>query len=292
MLRFTEDAHQSFSIIPFGHEIASLSSPFSINPMHYTQFFLLFSLCLLIACEPSNSGQETSTVDNTSKPMDTLSKEQTKPTLLADQLNTKKTAFLERADTKKINAYEKGIQDVAQSGVLEKALKVGDKAPDFQLNNATQQSINLYKQLENGPVVLTWYRGGWCPYCNITLHFLQEKLPAFKEHNAQLLALTPEQPDKSLDTKEKNSLEFEVLSDLDNQVARKFGVVYTLPEEIHNAYENGFGLSDYNGNEKGELPLAATYVIDTSGIIRYAFLDADYRNRAEPEEIVRALAEL
>lgn len=118
---------------------------------------------------------------------------------------------------------------------------------------------------------------------------MQDMLPAFKEKGATLMALTPEVPDKSISTKEKNDLEFEVLSDLDNNVARVYGVVFELTEEVKSYYENGFGLSEYNGNDKGELPLAATYFIQLDGTISYAFLDADYRNRAEPQEILEAL---
>ncbi len=107
-----------------------------------------------------------------------------------------------------------------------------------------------------------------------------------------MLALTPELPDKSLSTAEKHQLEFVVLSDVGNQVAKEYGVVYQLIKEVADIYDNAFDMNGYNGDESNELPLAATYVIDTDGIIRYAFLDADYRNRAEPDEILKALANL
>ena len=177
--------------------------------------------------------------------------------------------------------YADGISSVANSGVLDSALKVGDKAHNFTLKNALNESVTLYNELKNGPVVLTWYRGGWCPYCNITLHALQEKLPEFKKEGATLLALTPELPDNSLSTSEKNNLEFTVLSDLENTI----GKVATI-------YNAGFGLNKVNGDISNTLPLAATYVIDTNGIITYAFLDADYTQRAEPSEILSALKQL
>jgi peroxiredoxin len=138
-------------------------------------------------------------------------------------------------------------------------------------------------------VILTWYRGGWCPYCNITLHYLQEYLPQFQAAGANLLALTPELPDSSLNTSEKHSLKFAVLSDLHNGVAKEYGIVFTLIEEVATAYQNGFGLHEYNGDESNELPLSATYIIDQDGIVRWAFLDKDYRNRAEPADILVAL---
>ncbi|MGB2685188.1 MAG: peroxiredoxin-like family protein [Olleya sp.] len=188
--------------------------------------------------------------------------------------------------------YADGISSVANSGVLDSALKVGDKAHNFTLKNALNESVTLYNELKNGPVVLTWYRGGWCPYCNITLHALQEKLPEFKKEGATLLALTPELPDNSLSTSEKNNLEFTVLSDVENIIGKEYGVVYTLTDSVASIYNAGFGLNKINGDTSNELPLAATYVIDTNGIITYAFLDADYTQRAEPSEILSALKQL
>lgn len=188
--------------------------------------------------------------------------------------------------------YADGIASVVDSGVLEKALNVGDKAPNFTLKNALNKAVSLYAELENGPVVLTWYRGGWCPYCNITLHYLQEKLPEFNKAGATLIALTPELSDNSLSTSEKNNLEFTVLSDVGNKIGKEFGVVFTLTNEVAAIYNAGFGLNEVNGDESNQLPLAATYVIDKKGIIQYAFLDADYRERAELTEIVAALNKL
>lgn len=195
------------------------------------------------------------------------------------------------SDEKK-QIYADGIASVARSGVLDAALKVGDTAPNFTLKNALNESVTLYNQLKNGPVVLTWYRGGWCPYCNITLHALQEKLPEFKQEGATLLALTPELPDNSLSTSEKNNLEFTVLSDVGNTIAKEYGVVYSLTEDVASIYNAGFGLNKVNGDSSNELPLAATYVINSDGVISYAFLDADYTQRAEPSKILSALQKL
>ena len=182
----------------------------------------------------------------------------------------RQTGAAKFTDEKK-QVYADGISSVANSGVLEKALNVEDKAHNFTLKNALNESVTLYDELKNCPVVLTWYRGGWCPYCNITLHALQEKLPEFKNEGATLLALTPELPDNSLSTSEKNNLEFAVLSDLKNTIGKEYGVVYTLTDDVATIYNAGFGLNNVNGDTSNELPLAATYVIDTNGIITYAF---------------------
>lgn len=211
---------------------------------------------------------------------------------LKTKLDEKKEGFLKKADKKKIEIYEAGIDSVEQSGITKNAIQAGQKAPEFTLNDANGDAVSLFTLLKDGPVILTWYRGGWCPYCNITLHSLQENLPEFKKRNATLVALTPELPDNSLDTKEKNNLEFEVLSDVNSEVGKRYGIIYKLTEEVAEYYKKGFNLEKYNGEDSYTLPLAATYVINTDGVVTYAFLDADYRNRAEPASIIEALDKL
>ncbi|PIB37336.1 peroxiredoxin [Reichenbachiella sp. 5M10] len=207
-------------------------------------------------------------------------------------LDAKKAAFEEKASDEKKKIYAEGIAAVAESGVLSNAKNVGDQAPDFTLTNALGEQVSLSDYLKKGPVVLTWYRGGWCPYCNLTLNSLQSELPNFQAEGANLLALTPELPDKSMSTKEKHELAFEVLSDVQNQIGKQYGIVYKLTDDVAASYQKSFDLHGYNGDESDELPLAATYVIDTDGKITYAFLDAEYRNRAEPSEIIAALQAL
>ena len=207
-------------------------------------------------------------------------------------LNTKSKESTAKFTEEKKQIYAEGIKSVENSGITDKALNIGDKAPNFTLKNALNKTVSLYNELENGPVVLTWYRGGWCPYCNLTLKRLQDELPNLKAEGAQLIALTPEVPDSSLSTAEKNKLEFEVLSDLGNKVGKEYGVVFTLTPEVAEAYQKGFGLHSFNGDESNELPLGATYVIKQNGTISYAFLHADYRNRAEPKDILDALKKI
>lgn len=211
---------------------------------------------------------------------------------LQETLDTRKAEFEQKAPESLKLIYADGISSVAESGMLDEAKNEGDKAPDFALTNAVGKQVSLQDYLAKGPVVLTWYRGGWCPYCNMTLARLQEELPNFKAEGANLLALTPELPDKSVSTAEKHDLQFEVLSDVGNVVAREYGIVFKLTDEVASSYQKSFDLHGYNGDDSDELPLAATYVIDTDGIIRYAFLDSDYRNRAEPKAIIQALKKL
>ena len=256
--------------------------------------YLILATVILFAtvsCKEKNTNNEVSKEIETSKKiteMETTKKQGELEVLLEER----KIASNAKASDEKKKIYAEGIESVKNSGILENALNVGDKAPNFTLNNALNKPVSLYDELKNGPVVLTWYRGGWCPYCNITLHSLQDKLPDFQKAGATLMALTPEVPDKSLSTSEKNELEFTVLSDVNNVIGKEYGVVFELTTDVAASYEKGFGLSKFNGNNDNELPLAATYVIDKNGIIKYAFLDADYRKRAEPDELLKVLKNL
>jgi len=204
-------------------------------------------------------------------------------------LDSAKNTWEAKALEKIKEIYAEGIADVVRQNTVQKAKNNGDFAPDFVLTNATGKEVKLSDYLKRGTVVLTWYRGGWCPYCNMTLQYLQEQLPNIQLKGANLLALTPELPDKSMSTAEKHQLQFEVLSDVGNKVAKQYGIVFKLTDAVADSYQKAFELHAYNGDDSNELPLAATYVIDQNGVIVYTFLDAEYRNRAEAKDILAAL---
>lgn len=209
---------------------------------------------------------------------------------LADELANFQTTWNTKAPEGLQEKFENGIEET--KALNDTALKVGDTAPDFELNNALNQPVKLSALLQQGPVILSWYRGGWCPYCNIQLRYLQSYLPRFKAAGATLVALSPELPDKSLTTIEKNELAFEVLTDYNNEVARKFLITFSLNEELIGIYNDFHKLEDYNGVSTNELPVPATYLIGKDGVIKYAFVDTDYRRRAEPAEILDVLKSL
>ena len=209
---------------------------------------------------------------------------------LSISLNNIQQAWTKETDSAIVRKFNNAIEELNTSGIAKTALQVGDKVMDFELKNASDKMVKLSNILQKGPVVLTWYRGGWCPYCNIQLQYMQHQLPQFKEQGATLVALTPELPDKSLNTKEKNELEFEILTDLNNDVARKFGIVFTLNNELIKIY-NG-RLETFNGVDTNELPIPATYVIGQGYIIKYAFVDPNHRHRAEPTHILSILKTL
>ncbi len=181
---------------------------------------------------------------------------------------------------------------LAGSGITENSLKAGDSIPAFTLLNARGEQVNSQALLEQGPLVLSFYRGGWCPYCNLELKALAEALPEIEAVGAQLVAISPELPGHELETVESHKIDFDVLSDVRNRVARMFGLVFTLAEELRPVYA-GFGidLPSCNGDASFELPMPATYVIGSDGVILHAFVNADYTQRMEPAEIIRLLRE-
>jgi peroxiredoxin len=186
-------------------------------------------------------------------------------------------------------AFRQGIEEVRQSGILQKALGVGDKAIDFELPMGNGTNVRLSEMLAIGPVVVTFYRGNWCPYCNRQLQGLQEVLLELHSAGAQLVAISPEVPEQALATQQKNHLVFPVLSDKGNAVARQYGIVFRVSDKVIPYYDQFFDIEAQNGDRSYELPLAATYVIGGDGVIRYAFFDADYKHRADPQEILSAL---
>jgi peroxiredoxin len=182
------------------------------------------------------------------------------------------------------------IDALSKSQLITKSLKTGDQFPEFTLPNAKGIEIDSKILLKEGPLVIAFYRGGWCPYCNIELKALQEALPELTAKGAQLIGISPEKPDNALSTVEKNNLEFEVLTDENNNLARSVSLVYQLPQELVDLYNKfGINLLESQGNSNSELPISATYVVNTSGTIIYDFVEADYKLRADPKAIIEVL---
>ncbi|PCI99504.1 MAG: hypothetical protein COB14_06405 [Alphaproteobacteria bacterium] len=177
-------------------------------------------------------------------------------------------------------------------------ITVGTKAPEFVLSNADGVTHTLTSILESGPVILTFYRGGWCPVCNDQLYAYQEILPEFEELGGQLVAVTPETPNSVQDTATKNAITFEVLSDAGNKVAREYDLIWEVPEDQRADFskwlkgETGKTLAEFNGIDNYELPIPATFVIAQDGTVVYVFRDEDYKQRAKNEDIIKALENL
>lgn len=210
-------------------------------------------------------------------------------TKMTEEFNT----YIEKFKaTKPVEVQEKmknAIEELEASNEG-KGLEQGEKAPNFNLPNATGQTVELYEQLKKGPVILTFYRGNWCPYCNMELRAYQEIIGEIHSQGAELLAISPQTPDQSMSIQEKHNLEYVVLSDENNEVANQFNLVYQMPEYLVALYkEIGLNVNEYNGDETWALPVSATYIIQTDGTIVYEYTKSDYKDRVEPSEVVEKL---
>jgi peroxiredoxin len=208
---------------------------------------------------------------------------------LKEQLAEFRAGWFKRVPADRQAIMERHIAQL-RDGLAKTALKAGDRAPAIVLKNAKGETVDVGALLKKGPAVVTFYRGGWCPYCNLELKAFQQVLPDLKAAGASLVAISPEKPDDTLSTAEKNALTFEVLSDVGQKVGRAFGLVYQFSDELKSAY-HGFGLDipAKNAADEWALPLSATYVIGRDGVIIYAYTDADYRDRADPTDVLAVL---
>jgi peroxiredoxin len=174
------------------------------------------------------------------------------------------------------------------------AIKIGQKAPDFELPNAEGKSIVLKSLLEKGPVVITFYRGNWCPYCNLQLRALQARLDDIYALGATLVAISPQVPDGSLTEDEISKMDFIVLSDQDAKVALQYGVAWQVPEFLaeHMRVDRKLDLEKVNNGNGNVLPIPATFILGQDGVVTWNYVNVDYRTRSEPEEIIEALKNL
>ncbi|MBU0940723.1 MAG: AhpC/TSA family protein [Bacteroidetes bacterium] len=174
------------------------------------------------------------------------------------------------------------------------ALKMGQKAILFELPNQEGKTVSLDSLLINGPVVLTFYRGDWCPYCNLQLRALQARLDEMQAMGASLVAISPQVPDESLTKSEISQMNFTVLSDQNASVASQYGVAWEVPEFLlsHMRVDRNLDLAKINNGNAHVLPIPATFILDKNGIIVWTYVNVDYRTRSEPQEIIEQLQKL
>jgi peroxiredoxin len=210
---------------------------------------------------------------------------------LKEQLAEYRAGWYQRVPAERQAIMQRHIDQLRSGTIARTMLKVGAYAPTIVLQNAKGAMVDVGTLLKKGPVIVTFYRGGWCPYCNLELKAYQAILPEIVAAGASLVAISPEKPDDTPSTAHKNALTFEVLSDVGQKVGRAFGLVYEFTEELKSAYR-GFNLDiPARNGAPGEwaLPVSATYVIDRDGSIVYAYTDVDYRDRADPRDILQVL---
>lgn len=194
--------------------------------------------------------------------------------------------------------FMNGVDDVINKAKAfkqgEHAIKIGNKAPNFTLPNAEGTEISLDTLLKNGPVVVTFYRGDWCPYCNLQLRALQAKLKDIEALGATLVAISAQVPDGSLTKNEISELEFIVLSDQDAKVASTYGVAWEVPDFLldHIRIDRNLDLEKINNGNVNIMPIPATFILDSNGLVNWSYVNVDYRTRSEPEEIIESLKKL
>jgi len=213
------------------------------------------------------------------------------PSTLTEQLTVVRNAFAFVSETEE---DAKALDEARAAGVKgagASALTIGASVPDFRLPDQAGQIVCLYDRLKAGPVVLSFYRGMWCPFCNLELRALQAALPEFEKLGAALIAISPQTPDRTVSTAELNALTFDVLSDSGSQVAEQFGVATTVPEAIvdHQRDDLGFDVADYNASGDRRVPVPATFIIGRDKNVAFVFVNDDYRYRLDPADIISNL---
>ena len=189
------------------------------------------------------------------------------------------------------HTIDHGIAQAEAANLAHHALAAGQAAPAFTLPDATGQPRTLAALLAQGPVVLTFYRGNWCPYCHVQLRAYQQALPEWAAYGATLVAVSPQVPDFTSLTASEKELTFPVLSDAANEVARQYGLAYAVGPAVADTLRSvGIDLAAYNGTATDELPLTGTFVIGTDGVIAWAEVTANFKHRPDPAAITAALA--
>jgi peroxiredoxin len=211
----------------------------------------------------------------------------------ADQRDEFNAGLAEQAPAWVLEGFERIIADQAAVDYAARAPKVGERAPNFTLRDQLGRQVSLAGELAQGPVVLIFYRGEWCPYCNIMLRTYGLRAAQFSERGARLVAVSPQTPDNSLTMAEKHSLEFPVLSDDGGEVIATYGLKYDVQGQSRELLEAvGNDVAKFNGEGGWILPAPAVFVIDREGIVRFAGVNGDYTQRVEPDEALAALDSL
>ncbi|KPZ57404.1 MULTISPECIES: peroxiredoxin-like family protein [unclassified Pseudoalteromonas] len=219
---------------------------------------------------------------------------------MSDESNTLKaqTEAKVAAGRKGNPDFMKGVDEtIAQAKAFQEganALNLDQKAPRFELPNQHGEQVLLDELLAKGPVVITFYRGSWCPYCNLQLKALQSRLPEIHALGAQLVAISPQAPDGSMSENDIRNMDFVVLSDQNADVAASYGVAWQVPEFLleHMRVDRGLDLESLNNGNGSILPIPATFVLNSEGKVTWRYVDVDYRTRSEPEDIINALKAL
>ncbi|KAL2068646.1 hypothetical protein VTL71DRAFT_14983 [Oculimacula yallundae] len=206
---------------------------------------------------------------------------------LAENLSAVYTDFHANAPAQITKPIKEATDDHIQHFDDQKAIKVGDTLPPFKLSDASGKEVSSSTLLTKGPLLITFYRGEWCPFCNLALQALQKHLPEFEAKGVTLVAITCEVPKQAVSTAEKNELKFPVLSDPGNKYAGELGLLFPMPDVMRPVFESlGVDFKERNGDDSFVLPVPATLLVDREGVVRNAYVEPDYAKRVEPETVL------
>ena len=210
---------------------------------------------------------------------------------LIDEIKNYQEAFKKKAPQEVQDIMLKATKKLEDASISKNALTVGDIAKEIKLPNAIGNEVSLYETLENNDyAVVNFYRGTWCSYCNLELKALQDRNEELNSLGAKLIAVSPQSPDASLTTKEKNELKFEVLSDNNNVISKEYGLIFSLAEELRPIYLSfKIDIPSMNDEDSYELPMPAVYLINKNKEIIFSFINEDYTKRCEPQDIIDAI---
>jgi peroxiredoxin len=213
---------------------------------------------------------------------------------IREQSEQLKVAAAEHLPADVLEVFDQSVQDFVEQGIPINSIKVGDVLKPFTLDDATGSPVSLDQLVESGPAVVIFYRGGWCPYCNLALRtYQQELLPQLEAFGARLVAISPQSPDESLSTVEKIALEFTVLSDPGARLADQIGIAFEQADDVLAAQRNlGLDLTKVNAEGAVRLPRPTVLVVDQDRVVRFVDVHPDYTARTEVADIVEALADL
>jgi peroxiredoxin len=209
---------------------------------------------------------------------------------LSDQLGVVRLRQKKQLPKAAQATIDKSFTDLKKQNVGGTAPKKGDVLPDFTLPKTGGGSVQLSELLKSGPVVVTFYRGSWCPYCAVQLADYQKHLKEIQAAGGQLVAITPEETARSETFAKERGLAFPIAWDKDNAYAKQLSIVYALPTEVRKLHEElGIDLKASQGNEQWQLPVPATFVVDSGRKVVFAYVDVDYTKRAETRDLISAL---
>jgi peroxiredoxin len=213
---------------------------------------------------------------------------------IREQSTALRAAAAEQLPAQVVDVFERGIRELLDEGPPTGTAQVGARVEPFTLDDATGTPVTLDQLVAHGPAVLVFYRGGWCPYCNLALRTYQrELLPRLPDLGARLVAISPQRPDQSLSTAEQDELEFPVLSDPGSRLARRLGIAFAQTDEVLAAQRTlGLDLTQVNAEGSTYLPHPSVLVVGRDRVLRFLDVQPDYTARTEVADIVAALTEL